>query len=81
MKYVDGSFPCPSQYVITGENEITSEVTKEYISWKKNDYAVMTLLAATLSSEVLSFVVGSKSSGELCYLLKERYASTSWFNK
>ncbi|PRQ28561.1 putative RNA-directed DNA polymerase [Rosa chinensis] len=81
MKYVDGSFPCPSQYLITEEDGVTCEMTREYITWKQNDYAVMALLAATLSSDVVSFVVGSNTSREFWCLLKERFASTSWFNK
>ncbi|PRQ52535.1 putative RNA-directed DNA polymerase [Rosa chinensis] len=81
MKYVDGSFPCPSQYMITEEGGVSSEMTTEYYTWKQNDYAVMTLLSATLSSDVLSFVVGSNTSRELWCSLKERFASTSWFNK
>ncbi|PRQ30495.1 putative RNA-directed DNA polymerase [Rosa chinensis] len=82
MKYVDGSFPCPSQYMITEEGGVLSKVTADqYLTWKQNDYVVMTLLAATLSSGVLSFVVGSNTSREILCLLKERYASTSWFNK
>ncbi|PRQ54145.1 putative RNA-directed DNA polymerase [Rosa chinensis] len=81
MKYFDGSFPCPSQYMITEEGSVSSEMTTEYLTWKQNDYAVMTLLAATLSSGVLSLVVGSNTSREFWCLLKERYASTSWFHK
>lgn len=80
MGYIDGSFSCPSRYIISEKDGITSEITHEYSNWKKNDRAVMTLLAATLSSDALSFIVGSKTSQEIWCQLKEKYASASQSN-
>ena len=62
MKYIDGSFPCPPRHMIREDDEITCDMTKEYLNWEQNNSAVMSILAATLSSDVLSFVVGSKTS-------------------
>ena len=60
LQYIDGSFPCPPQHMIRAEDGLAYDMTKEYMNWEQNDSAVMSLLAATLSSDVLSFVVGSK---------------------
>ncbi|KAK9903023.1 hypothetical protein M0R45_001321 [Rubus argutus] len=81
LRYVDGSFPCPPQHMIREEDGVTSEMTQQYMNWEQNDSAVMSILAATLSSDALSFVVGCKTSRELWCLLKERYASISRSNR
>ncbi|PRQ48623.1 hypothetical protein RchiOBHm_Chr2g0112811 [Rosa chinensis] len=79
MRYIDGSIPCPSRYKVAQEAGITPELTQEYKDWRKHDSAVMALLAGTLSSSALSFIVGSKISKEVWYSLEDRYAKLSKF--
>lgn len=79
MGYIDGSVPCPPQYKITTEVGITPELTQEYKVWRQDDSALMSLLAGTLSSDALSFIVGSKTSKEVRFSLEERYAKLSKF--
>ncbi|KAL6204284.1 hypothetical protein ACLB2K_021552 [Fragaria x ananassa] len=80
MGYVDGSFPCPLEYKTLEENGVASEIEHEYMSWVQNDCAVMSILAATLSNDALSFVIGRKSSKEIWCRLKEKYVDDSWYN-
>ncbi|PRQ33573.1 putative non-specific serine/threonine protein kinase [Rosa chinensis] len=56
--YVDGSFPCPSEHVIMEENWVASDIEKEYMNWVQNDSAIMLILASTLSSDALCFIIG-----------------------
>ncbi|XP_062028327.1 uncharacterized protein LOC133744204 [Rosa rugosa] len=79
LGYIDGSIPCPSRYKVAQEAGITPELTQEYKDWRKHDSAVMALLAGTLSSSALSFIVGSKTSKEVWYSLEDRYAKLSKF--
>nr|XP_011465647.1 PREDICTED: uncharacterized protein LOC105351822 [Fragaria vesca subsp. vesca] len=80
MRYIDGSFPCPLEYMNMEENGVASEITKGYMNWVQNDSAVMSMLAATLSNDALSFVIGSKSSKEIWCRLKEKYVDDSRYN-
>ncbi|KAK9936950.1 hypothetical protein M0R45_013769 [Rubus argutus] len=79
MGYIDGSVPCPPQYKITTEVGITSELTQEYKVWRQHASALMALLAGTLSSDALSFIVGSKTSKEVWFSLEERHGKLSKF--
>ena len=47
--------------------------TREFQEWERNDKALMALISATLSSEALSFVVGSRNSCEVWKNLRVRY--------
>lgn len=47
------------------EDEVTSDMTKEYENQEQNDYAVTSLLADTLSNDVFPFIVDSKTSREI----------------
>ncbi|KAL6144233.1 hypothetical protein ACLB2K_054928 [Fragaria x ananassa] len=63
------------------ENEVATDITKEYMNWVQNDFAVMSILVATLSNiDALSFIVGSKSSKAIWCRLKEKYVDDSRYN-
>ncbi|XP_062005893.1 uncharacterized protein LOC133723077 isoform X1 [Rosa rugosa] len=80
MRYVDGSVPCPSERVIMEENGVASDIEKEYMNWVQIDSAIMSILASTLSSDALCFIIGSKSSKEMWCRLKEKYVDDSRYN-
>ncbi|XP_062014890.1 uncharacterized protein LOC133731538 [Rosa rugosa] len=80
IRYIDGSFPRPPQYIVIEEGGVTSDMTKEYMDWVQNDSSVMFILVATLSSDALSFIVGSKTSREIWCRLKKRYVDDSVYN-
>ncbi|PRQ56554.1 putative RNA-directed DNA polymerase [Rosa chinensis] len=70
--YIDGSYSCPPQFLVT-DCSVDAGVTRKFQEWEKNDKALMTLITATLSSEALSFVVGSHNSCEVWKNLRVRY--------
>lgn len=51
--------------MIREDDGVTSDIKDEYMNRVQNDSAIMSLLAATLSSATLSCVVGSQSSWEV----------------
>lgn len=66
--FLDGSIPC------SDKPELDSDA---YTVWRIHDKALMTLITATLSTAVLSCVIGCKSSQEMWTSLRERFANMS----
>ncbi|KAM2192741.1 hypothetical protein ACFX1Q_028394 [Malus domestica] len=79
MGYVDGSIACLSQYASSsGESGISSSsLNDEYIVWKMHDRAIMQLITATLSPIAMSCAIGSTSSKDLWFRLKEQFSTVS----
>lgn len=67
--YIDGSNLCPDQYLSPG-SEGTSSITEghenpEYAMWKYQDQLLFSWIMSSISVEILSLVVSSKTSFEL----------------
>nr|XP_011471076.1 PREDICTED: uncharacterized protein LOC105353520 [Fragaria vesca subsp. vesca] len=62
------------------ENEVATDMTKKYMNWVQNDSTILSILAATLSNDALSFIIGSKSSKEIWCRRKEKYVDDSRYN-
>ncbi|XP_061993808.1 nuclear pore complex protein NUP50B-like [Rosa rugosa] len=60
MGYIDDTCPSPPQFLITDDG-ITTEVTREFMEWNKNDKVVLSFISATISSEALSSLVGKSA--------------------
>lgn len=77
--FVDGSTPCPAQYIDTASDDSevnsssTCNVSDDFTIWKMHDKALMQLITATFSSGALSCAIGSTSSKDLCTWLKEQF--------
>lgn len=75
--FLDGSHPCPAQFVFTEDHGITTTLTQAYKDWKKTDRALISLIIATLSPEAMDYVVGCNSLMQAWSKLQQRYASVS----
>ncbi|KAM2715814.1 hypothetical protein EV2_045370 [Malus domestica] len=72
-----GDDPCPPRFVIDTEAGVTNEVTVAYKDWVKKDLALLSLLIATLSDDVMEHIIGCKTACEAWTCLQERFASVS----
>ncbi|CAL2247761.1 unnamed protein product [Prunus armeniaca] len=75
--HFDGTSVCPSKYVITESDGVTTELTKDYRHWIQIDKSLLSLLIATLSDEAIEYVIGCKSARDAWLSLIDRYASVS----
>ena len=80
--FVDGSHSCPSSSS-TGECGThishSSSIVEcdEVLVWKMHDRAIMQLITATLSPVAMSCAIGSSSSKDLWFRLKEQFSIVS----
>lgn len=78
LRYVDGTLPCPSQYVISEDGCLSP--SDEYDAWLEQDSNLISLITATISSEALAQVVGCTTALEVWNTLNDRYATISRSN-
>ncbi|CAN6708179.1 unnamed protein product [Malus baccata var. baccata] len=83
--FVDGLTPCPAQFasessvdstILCGDSS-TQVVTDEYKIWKMHDKALMQLITATLSPAAISCAIGSTSSKDLWFRLKDQFSTVT----
>lgn len=72
--FVDGSCPCPPQYVTSSDGS-THTLSADYVAWKTQDQSIVNLLGQTLSPVAMSCVVGSHSAQEMWARLKQKFAA------
>lgn len=77
LDFFTGESPCSPKFVIDTKSGVTKEITEAYTSWVHKDMALLSLLIATLSDDDMEYVIGCKTSNEVCKSLQERYASVS----
>ncbi|CAN6719420.1 unnamed protein product [Malus baccata var. baccata] len=70
--FFNGESQCPPKYCITPEGGVTKEITQAYKQWIQKDLALLSLLIATLSDEVIDH-----TAQEDWESLQERFASIS----
>uniref|UniRef100_A0A2N9FVX2 Integrase catalytic domain-containing protein n=1 Tax=Fagus sylvatica TaxID=28930 RepID=A0A2N9FVX2_FAGSY len=80
IDHIDGSVQKPSQYLVDSAGLLTTGVNPSFLSWKKRDKALLTLIYSTLSPPVLSMVVGLHSAQEVWSTLETRFTSTARAN-
>uniref|UniRef100_A0A2N9HZK1 Elongation factor Ts, mitochondrial n=1 Tax=Fagus sylvatica TaxID=28930 RepID=A0A2N9HZK1_FAGSY len=80
IDHIDGSVQKPSQYLADSAGNLTTRVNPSFLSWKKRDKALLTLIYSTLSPPVLSMVVGLHSAQEVWSTLETRFTSTARAN-
>lgn len=76
--FIDGSISYPKKFetdkCVDGAVDTTEVISDAYKIWKIHDKALMTLIAATLSTSALSYIIGSQSAKEMWDNLHERFA-------
>uniref|UniRef100_A0A2N9HY44 CCHC-type domain-containing protein n=1 Tax=Fagus sylvatica TaxID=28930 RepID=A0A2N9HY44_FAGSY len=80
IDFVDGTVPSPSQFLTDAEGNLTSAANPEFKIWNTRDQALLTLINSTLSTPVLSMVVGHNSAQAVWKTLEQRFTSTSRAN-
>jgi hypothetical protein len=80
IDHIDGSVQKPSQYLVDAVGNLTTRANPSFLSWKKRDKALLTLIYSTLSPLVLSMVVGLNSTQEVWSTLETRFTSTARAN-
>ncbi|BFG15365.1 hypothetical protein CerSpe_016390 [Prunus speciosa] len=78
LGFIDGSFPCPPQFLVTEDGSVDGSVLSDaFTIWTIHDTALMTLITATLSSSAISCVIGCSTSKAMWVNLRERFASVT----
>ena len=84
---LDGSRICPDQFLsstqgnsdamfnASASSTITSQENPEFHVWKKQDQMLLSWLLSSISIEILSLVVNSKTSYELWSSLEQQFGS------
>jgi transposase InsO family protein len=80
IDFVDGTIPSPSRFLTDAEGNLTSAANPEFKIWNTRDQALLTLINSTLSTPVLSMVVGHNSAQAVGKTLEQRFTSTSRAN-
>lgn len=75
--HFDGTIVPPPKFAIVDEERVTFEITAAYKDWLHTDKDFLSLMIATLSDEVLEYVIGGKTAREAWLHLFDRYASVS----
>jgi hypothetical protein len=78
--FVDGSMRTPTQFIVTTDGSVTSEINPKYQACSIRDQTLLTLINSTLSPLVLSMVVGENSGKLVWKNLEHQFTSTSRAN-
>lgn len=72
---VDGSTPCPPQFLIGSDGKLSTEVNPKYSEWIVKNQHLLSWINATLSETKLPYIVGLHSSKAVWEDLEKWYAS------
>lgn len=73
LSFVDGTRCCLSRFNESSDKEGVE--TEAFQIWKVHDRALMQLIIATLSTTVMSCIIGCTNSHEMWQNLKDRFAT------
>jgi hypothetical protein len=62
MGIVDGTEPCPPQFLLDAQGNVTLSVSPNFSIWTKKDQSILSWINATLTEKVLSMVYGLNTS-------------------
>ncbi|KAJ8636441.1 hypothetical protein MRB53_010708 [Persea americana] len=77
LGFVDGSNPCPDEFIASSSNQILKEVNPQFLTWIQQDQVVLCLINATLLEGVLAHVIELQTSRDVWLALERRFASLS----
>ncbi|XP_062009327.1 uncharacterized protein LOC133725928 [Rosa rugosa] len=80
LKFVDGSYHCPSQFQRADYDSLSIDNTGAFEKWLQQDSCVISLITASLSADALTLVIGCETSMEVWTTLKQHYAPKSEFH-
>lgn len=73
--HFDGFAVCPPKFVLNTEIGVTKEVTTAFQDRETTYMALLSLLIATLTDDIIEHVIGCKTAHGVWTNLEERYAS------
>ena len=85
--YIDGSRLCPDQFLPSesrsegSSSSIEGQENPEYAAWKRQDQLILSWIMSSMSVDILSLVVSSKTSFELWKNLEKQFGSESMTKK
>ena len=80
LGYVDGTEPCPNEFLPITEGRTTRETNPDFTLWNRKNRFVLVWMKSTLAEKVLSMVYGLKTARLAWVALAQRFASPSTSN-
>ncbi|KAF6165986.1 hypothetical protein GIB67_012883 [Kingdonia uniflora] len=77
VDFVDGTHPCPNEFLPNLEGKETAAVNPKYTKWHRQDQNLLSWINATLSETVLPYVVGLPTSEIVWATLDRRFSALS----
>ena len=65
IDHSDGSVKKPSQFLVDIAGNLTTRANPSYVSWKKHDKALLTLIYSTLSPPILAMLIVLNTAQEV----------------
>jgi hypothetical protein len=65
IDHIDGSVQKPSQFLVDIAGNLTTRANPSYVSWKKHDKALLTLIYSTLSPPILAMLIVLNTAQEV----------------
>jgi hypothetical protein len=73
MGIVDGTEPCPPQFLLDAENKETPNPA--FAIWQRKDQTILSWINITLSKKVLSIIYGLETSKQVWTALANQFAN------
>ena len=77
MGFVDGLNPRPKKFIPDNDEKATSTIAPASTEWNRHDQNLLSWIRATLSVNLLSQVVGLRTSHYVWIAIEHRFASIS----
>jgi len=74
---VDGTEPCPAEFILDDEGKPTTAHNPEFLVWQKKDQFILAWINATLTERILSTVYGMNTAPQVWSYLSNRFAPNS----
>jgi hypothetical protein len=77
--YIDGTKPCPSQYLTTTttDNTTTQTLNQEYHTWIHQDQLILNAIIGSITPTIIPFIARATTAREAWNILAATYATPS----
>ncbi|XXG76558.1 hypothetical protein AAC387_Pa08g0886 [Persea americana] len=75
MGFIDGSSPCPSQFVLDHHGNPTDSVNPEFLKWQTLDKTLLSWFISSVTEPVLAQVVGLSTARAVWQSLEKTYSA------
>ncbi|XP_019155026.1 PREDICTED: uncharacterized protein LOC109151881 [Ipomoea nil] len=77
LRFVDGSFPCPLPVAVTAGDAAAPVDRTAVLVWEQQDQAILSMLVASLSEEVMYLAVGQATSRQVWLSIEGAFGSST----